>query len=123
MGSPTTSSSLAGHKETTVTGYRKEQADRRSAETQCPAKLITTLSKISLVPNKTNATIIEEFRAYMKARARQSILRHYISIIWHYGWHSLQSQMADHIAYLMYIPSNSILQMPAGSRFQCLFFR
>src|SRR5215218_3823443 len=33
-----------------------------------PTKLTMTLSKISLVPNKTNAAIIEEFRAYMKAR-------------------------------------------------------
>ena len=33
-----------------------------------PAKLTTTLSKVPPVPNKTNAAIIEEFRAYMKAR-------------------------------------------------------
>jgi integrase/recombinase XerD len=33
-----------------------------------PAKLTTTVSKIGLVPNQTNAAIIEEFRAYMKAR-------------------------------------------------------
>jgi hypothetical protein len=33
-----------------------------------PAKLTTTVSKIALVPNQTNAAIIEEFRAYMKAR-------------------------------------------------------
>jgi integrase/recombinase XerD len=33
-----------------------------------PAKLTTTLSKIPPVPNKTTAAIIEEFRAYMKAR-------------------------------------------------------
>jgi hypothetical protein len=33
-----------------------------------PAKLTTTVSKIALVPNQTNLAIIEEFRAYMKAR-------------------------------------------------------
>jgi hypothetical protein len=33
-----------------------------------PAKLTTTLSKIPLVPNKTNSAIIEEFRVYMKAK-------------------------------------------------------
>jgi hypothetical protein len=31
-----------------------------------------------------------------------AILRHYIKIVWHYGWHSLQSQIADYIANLMY---------------------
>jgi hypothetical protein len=38
--------------------------------------------------------------------AKGSQLRHYINIIWHYGWHSLQSQMADYITNLMYMPSN-----------------
>ena len=33
-----------------------------------PAKLTTTVSKIAQVPNQTNAAIIEEFRACMKAR-------------------------------------------------------
>jgi hypothetical protein len=37
-----------------------------------PAKLTTTVSKIGLVPNQTNAAIIEEFRAYMKARGATS---------------------------------------------------
>jgi hypothetical protein len=34
-----------------------------------------------------------------------------------------QSQMADYIANLMYAIKTFILEMPAGSRFQCLFFR
>src|SRR5215211_1472895 len=33
-----------------------------------PTKLTMTLSKMSLVPNKTNSAIIEEFRTYMKAK-------------------------------------------------------
>jgi hypothetical protein len=42
-----------------------------------------------------------------------AVPRHYINIIWHYGWHSLQSQMADYyIANLMYISSKTcILEM------------
>ena len=34
-----------------------------------PLKLTTTLSKIPLVPNPTNASLIEEFHQYMNARS------------------------------------------------------
>jgi hypothetical protein len=41
-----------------------------------------------------------------KSMQRVAILRHYINIIWHYGWHSLQSQIADYITNLMYTIKN-----------------
>jgi hypothetical protein len=41
-----------------------------------------------------------------KSMQRVAILRHYINIIRHYGWHYLQSRIADYIANLMYIIKN-----------------